>query len=424
MSKKGPFGLWMGMIKSDFDQPLTELAPCKFQAKTVSHPHPAFANYIVHISPRAGLFLVKATGKPIVASPDGAELKSAFEVMEKKLSTIYGKQKKIDTLFDESHWAAPEDWMQSVFSKERFLASEWSRETGASIDESYSSITLSICVDNVYAGYIALEYSFKNFAIAQAEILALEDVVLRVNMSTPNLPPANKDAWEDWDTEQYAPGMRERKLEGVRLNIKFMDRAGQITRRDVDVQKYAHNPGNHAGVIYAFCHLRQARRPFAFSRIQQATDLSTGKTIPDIGTFLDNAYQATPLYTVEQFLQEQDAAMYVLFSFAKADGAMRAKERSIILQWAKTQGMSEPAAIAELETQIRGWYMTRGGFWNAVKMVKTQNQSAEYMQALWASINTMMSKKTLHTQEEQFLSYVARQWGFKEAKQKTLSVKS
>lgn len=118
--------------------------------------------------------------------------------------------------------------------------------------------------------------------------------------SAPSVPQASsaasfldKDAWEDWDTYQYAPGMTERKLDGVRLNIKFLDREGQATQRDVDVQKYAHNSKTHSGVIYAFCHLRHARRPFAFSRIRQATDLATGELISDIGIFLDNAYQAT-----------------------------------------------------------------------------------------------------------------------------------
>ena len=178
MSRKGPFGLWMGMRSSDFEQPLNEIAPCKFQAPVVPKPHSAFERYIVQVSPHAGLSWIKAIGKTIETSGYGIELKLAFDSMEQKLAATYGRQEKHDFLMHESIWSEPREWMQSVLSKERILMSQWSKETGASLVDSLSSVALVMGVYDTSTGYIAIEYSFENSAKAEAEIAALEDDAL------------------------------------------------------------------------------------------------------------------------------------------------------------------------------------------------------------------------------------------------------
>ncbi len=214
--------------------------------------------------------------------------------------------------------------------------------------------------------------------------------------------------------EDYAPGMVERTLDGISLNIKFVDREGHATQRDITVKRYAHNPATHGGVIYAWCHLRQGNRPFALRRIRAATDLATGEVIQDVGTFLDAAYQETPRYAVEKFVEENDAAIVVLFSFSKADGAMRVKERTIIKQWAVRHGLTQEQGVLALESQFKDWYFTKRSFYDAVKTVKAQDHSESYMQTLWeASQAIVASDKTQHSDELELLSYAARQWGIK-----------
>jgi len=39
MSRKGPFGLWMGMTLADFEAQPDEIAPAKYGVETVSKPH-------------------------------------------------------------------------------------------------------------------------------------------------------------------------------------------------------------------------------------------------------------------------------------------------------------------------------------------------------------------------------------------------
>ena len=227
---------------------------------------------------------------------------------------------------------------------------------------------------------------------------------------------ADKDAWDVPDLDLYGPGQRMRQLSGVRLNIHFTDRDGKTSQRDITSQRYAYNPDTKAGVLYAFCHMRNGNRPFALNRISKAVDLETGEIIPDLGSFLEKTFEQTPTFAVERFLAQHDAWAFVLFSFAKADGFLRAKERAILLGWAKEQGLTEPTALVELEAMLGNWYMTKGAFWDAEKSVKTIERTEDYMRKLWlAAVAIVQSDNKTHEQEAQFLRYAAEKWGIPKA---------
>jgi hypothetical protein len=178
MSSSGPFGLWMGMTADDFSLPLEEVSSCKFWAPEVPKPHSAFSRYAVLITPSHGLSWIKAVGLDISTSSYGIELQSAFENMKTKLTKGYGKSKTVDVLMYESIWNEPRDWMQGLLNKERVLMTEWSKDTGASLANSLTSVALVVDVVDTSTGYIAIEYSFENFADAEAEIAAMEDDAL------------------------------------------------------------------------------------------------------------------------------------------------------------------------------------------------------------------------------------------------------
>jgi hypothetical protein len=178
MSSSGPFGLWMGMTANDFSLPLEEVSSCKFWAPEVPKPHSAFSRYVVVITPARGLSWIKAVGRDISTSGYGIEVQSAFEGMEAKLANAYGKSKKIDLLMHDSIWNEPRDWMQGLLNNERFLMAEWSKDTGATLANSLASVALVVGVNDTSTGYIAIEYSFENFADAEAEIAAMEDDAL------------------------------------------------------------------------------------------------------------------------------------------------------------------------------------------------------------------------------------------------------
>lgn len=241
-----------------------------------------------------------------------------------------------------------------------------------------------------------------------------EVVPLRFTMETSyssNPEPAaaaDKDAWDPVPDEHYEPTAKRRKLQGITLHIRFQDLEGKVTERDVSPFWYAHESATGNGLMYAFCHMRQGNRPFSLKRIQAATDISTGEIISNLGQWLDDAYSQTTEGAVEQFLDRHSAAVYVLFCFAKADGAMRVKERNAIATWAQTEGLSSATDVATLEKQMKNWTATDHAFWDAVKQLANEGRSAYYMGCLWeAVVNIVKSDKTPSEQEIKYLRYAA-----------------
>jgi len=178
MSRKGPFGLGMGMTTADFDTALEEIAPGKYRIASVPKPHSAFEVYILQITPKNGLSWIKAIGKAIQTSVYGIELKSAFDSMKTKLAATYGKNQLSDFLMRDSIWNEPRDWMQSILNKERILMALWEPAHGSTLGDSLSSIALVAGAIDTTSGYMAIEYSFENIQAGETELAALEDEAL------------------------------------------------------------------------------------------------------------------------------------------------------------------------------------------------------------------------------------------------------
>ena len=233
------------------------------------------------------------------------------------------------------------------------------------------------------------------------------------SVAEPSAQLTDNIAWDDDYLIDYAAGTKRRKLNGVALLIYFVDRNGEATERNISTVNYVHDPETHGGSVYAFCHLREAYRTFSFSQIKMVVDLNTGEVVGDLGAFLDSLYMTTTVGVVDKFLDDHSAGMFVLFSFAKADGAMRAKERVIMLDWARAQGLSDEAALTNLEAEMKkNWYATTSAFWDAVNAVKREARGEAYVQSIWSAAQAILnSDKKLSEQEEQYLKYAAKQWG-------------
>jgi hypothetical protein len=68
-----------------------------------------------------------------------------------------------------------------------------------------------------------------------------------------------------------------------RLHIRFIDKAGQITERDIDTQCFLTD--GQEGLVLAHCHLRNADQCFTMSRITSLLDLDSGETTNDIANW-------------------------------------------------------------------------------------------------------------------------------------------
>lgn len=174
----GPFGLSMGMNKSDFKGKLKEIAPHKYTTNTVPKKHSAFETYVVKISPKSGLCYIKAIGKDISTNTYGVEVKSAFDSMESKLKKSYGKNKRVDFLRYESIWDEPKDYMPALIKGERILVSVWNKEEGSTLKGNLKDVALGASGSSRSKGYLSIDYSFTNQEACDAEIAATEDGAL------------------------------------------------------------------------------------------------------------------------------------------------------------------------------------------------------------------------------------------------------
>lgn len=220
----------------------------------------------------------------------------------------------------------------------------------------------------------------------------------------------DKDAWEPVPDHYYQEAGTRKPLGGIRLHIRFQDLEGNITERDISTLWFAYDPATKDGLVYAFCQLRQANRPFAFKRVQRAVDLETGEIIVNLGDHLDSRHGKSPAGVVERFLAEHGAAIFVLFSFAKADGIMRAKERVEISAWATRRGLEAQHDLDELERQVKGWYSTNDAFRDAIKILQKESRSAEYLGDVWAAVTAIIQgDKVVADQEIDYLKYASAQ---------------
>ena len=107
-----------------------------------------------------------------------------------------------------------------------------------------------------------------------------------------------------------------RSSEKPRLRISYSDSNGEMTTRQIDVREYSLAYKS----MEAYCHLRKAHRTFYFNSVKDAIDMETGEQIRDLSKYFEDVYKQTPQYEIDQFLDQHEDALFVLFCMAKADG--------------------------------------------------------------------------------------------------------
>ncbi|RME39651.1 MAG: hypothetical protein D6794_03515 [Deltaproteobacteria bacterium] len=174
----GPFGLEMGMSLKEIGGKPEKLRNGVYKIVNVPKPHSAFEFYAVKVGPKSGLCWLKAIGKDIQTNSFGTGIKSAFNEMEKKLESIYGKHQRIDVLYNGSIWSEPNEWVMALLKKERVLGAIWEESKGSSLPPNLKQVALVTGATALDKGYIAIEYSFKNEDACNAELAAQEDEAL------------------------------------------------------------------------------------------------------------------------------------------------------------------------------------------------------------------------------------------------------
>jgi hypothetical protein len=142
-------------------------------------PHPIFGLYVFKLLPESGLYRIGATGKPIICSPDGYQLKKEFNNLKEALEKIYGDGVLLDILAPGSIWDKPGYWMMSVAKKHRSYEVIWGGEDkNSSLPFDLRTIKLSVTASSSTQGRLWLKYDFMNCDSCEAEISAGEDSAL------------------------------------------------------------------------------------------------------------------------------------------------------------------------------------------------------------------------------------------------------
>ena len=100
----GPFGLRMGMSAAELRKVVDlkvvepEQRPLVLQTERLPRHHDAFEGYLLIVSEKVGLCKIVGLGETIAVKPEGKELRSAFEDLEKAIERKYGRHLTRDEL--------------------------------------------------------------------------------------------------------------------------------------------------------------------------------------------------------------------------------------------------------------------------------------------------------------------------------------
>ena len=171
----GPFGLRMGMSASELRQVLDvkvtepDQRPLVLQTERLPKHHDAFEGYLLIVSDKVGLCKIVGLGETISVKPEGKELKSAFEDLERAIERKYGKHLTRDELEGNSKLSDKKQWMLALHGKERALAAFWDAEERSTLSDDIFSIVLDARALSESEGYLRLSYAFNNWDRCEAE---------------------------------------------------------------------------------------------------------------------------------------------------------------------------------------------------------------------------------------------------------------
>ena len=179
----GPFGLQEGVSLKDFtqDYKVTDPKPGKlvYEAYDVPRADDRFTHYQLWFDQDVGLCKIVAQGKMLNVNEDGHQLKHRYAEVAKMLIQQYGPMTDdFDFVKADSALSASNQWMMSLFKKERVLGGYWEDGKGKrgggqailTLPDHLKMITVNARAYSPTTGAVDVEYEFSNFN--QCELVA------------------------------------------------------------------------------------------------------------------------------------------------------------------------------------------------------------------------------------------------------------
>jgi hypothetical protein len=235
-------------------------------------------------------------------------------------------------------------------------------------------------------------------------------VAVTVSQPKPTYADGGPDAWDEWDYKGVRLDVGGKDI-AARLRVHFTDKEGAQTVREIDAKRFITDGKD--GVLRAYCHLRQANRPFRLSRVTEAVDLDTGERIDNLPGWLTAKYAESPRGMADAFIDEHVDALTALFYVAKADGAFRLPERTVIGAFCGAVGKPSADVQEVVLQEVASWATpTAIGYGRALRAVATKPE--EYRRSVLNTAQSIVdSDRTKKDAEFAALTRMAKEFAVK-----------
>jgi hypothetical protein len=164
----GPFGFERGMTKEQVIALVGQGAVLRERGnylvlKTAPKPHPAFEDYTLAFSPKDGLLKIRASGKEIQSSSDGADVKNEFDALRAGLVEKYGPGSDLQRQRSTGIWSDRQYLLMAIKQKDAMWATVWLFAVPSSQPDRLSAIAEEINATASNRGYVSVSYEFQGW---------------------------------------------------------------------------------------------------------------------------------------------------------------------------------------------------------------------------------------------------------------------
>lgn len=213
----------------------------------------------------------------------------------------------------------------------------------------------------------------------------------------------DKDEWEGsfWEVAQPLPAK-------AKLRLKYTDGARRKTERTVDIRQFGAIGPNT--LLIGHCNMRDATRTFRTDRIDSCIDEETGEVVSDVRAYLQTKYEQSPDRTKNSLLEGEYDTLRVLLYVGKADGQLRAAEKTVIRDACIAITNDARLTDGSIEDLLANMDVpTLQAFKLAVGRLAKRDEGARAV-VMSAAEKMVATQKSVHQAEKEALDYMKKRF--------------
>ncbi len=199
----------------------------------------------------------------------------------------------------------------------------------------------------------------------------------------------------------------------ARLRINYLDGIGNKTERTVDVRQFG--AYDDTSLLIGHCTLRDAARTFRSDRIQKCIDVQTGELVNDVVAYLQNKYDVSPDRSRDVLLIDEYDTIRLLLYVGKADGQLRAAEKTIIREACITLANDARLSADSIDKLLTEMDVpTLAAFKLAVGRISKRDPTKQFF-VLNTAEKMVATQKSVHPSEQEALDYMQKRFAIQSA---------